>query len=104
MRVYSVPAAYQRHVEASLAIAVAEVGSDVAFRADEDPRVQALAPVPAFLFDGTPAEGRTVVVVLTEAEAIALNIDSVPDTLRRTAFPAQGKVAASNLLFPEGLD
>lgn len=78
MRTYSVPAAYRRHLEASLALAVAEVGRDTSRRSDEDPRVQALATVPDHYVEHD-APGRIVVAVLTEAEAVVL------DQLRQSA-------------------
>lgn len=78
MRTYSCAAAYRRHVEASLALAVAEVGRDTARRSDEDPRVQALATINDCFVDPS-APGRIVVAVLTEAEAAVL------DQLRQSA-------------------
>ena len=44
--VFTCPAVYRAHVERELAILLAEIGRDVRNRADEDPRVQKLAPLP----------------------------------------------------------
>jgi hypothetical protein len=51
MRVFTCPAKYLAHVEATLALALAEIGRDVWFRDDEDARIRALAPVPDHLID-----------------------------------------------------
>lgn len=71
MQTFSCAAAYRRHVEESLALAVADVGRDAGRREDEDPRVQALAWIDPAMIDPS-AKGRIVVVVMTEAEAVAL--------------------------------
>lgn len=75
---FSCAAAYRRHVVASLALAVAEVGRDTARRADDDPRVQRLAWIDPAMIDAS-ASGVVVVAVLTEDEAVLL------DQLRRSA-------------------
>jgi hypothetical protein len=46
MRLFTGPAAYRRYLEASLALALAEIKRDADRRADEDPRVQRLSTIP----------------------------------------------------------
>lgn len=45
-RSFSCSGKYKRHIEAALAMAFADVRHDIACRADADPRVRRLAPVP----------------------------------------------------------
>lgn len=80
MRTYSVPAAYRRHIESSIALAMAEVGADVKYREDEDPRVRRLAPVPDAMLE--PREtGRLLIVVMDAAADPALHSIDVSEPL-----------------------
>jgi len=48
---FSCPARYRKFMEANIALLLAEIGRDVARRADEDPRIQAWATVPNHMID-----------------------------------------------------
>lgn len=82
MRTYSVPRIYQRFLESSIALTLAEIGRDTRRREDEDPRVRALATIPDMFVDAAET-GRLVVLVMTEAEAEALTVNSEPGTAPR---------------------
>jgi hypothetical protein len=62
MRLFTVPAAYRRHIEAAVAMAVADVGKDVERRSDEDVRIQRMAPVNDAFID-TTADGTLLIMV-----------------------------------------
>jgi hypothetical protein len=84
MRLFTGPAAYRRYLEASLALALAEIKRDADRRADEDPRVQRLSTIPDRFIEA--GDAGTLCIMVGAAR-----------------IPAKGKVAASDLLFPEGL-
>jgi hypothetical protein len=76
MRLFTGPAAYRRYLEASLALALAEIKRDADRRADEDPRVQRLSTIPDRFIEagesrtlcimvGVPNEGAQIPIALT---------------------------------------
>ena len=67
MRTYSFPACYQRFLESTLALATAEVKRDRSRREDEDPRIQALATIPAPQID--PGRTGIITILLVESQS-----------------------------------
>ena len=62
MHVYTLPAAYERHVHAALAMAVADAQKDQKYRADDDARLRRYTTVPDHLVD-VSATGTLVVLI-----------------------------------------
>lgn len=66
MSSFTVPTAYRRYVEHTMALLMATVARDADLRQDDDPRVRALAPVPDQYVDQIK-DGRTVIVVTPQS-------------------------------------
>jgi hypothetical protein len=65
MRVYGVPASHQRYLKHVIGKALKEIALDLALRADEEPRVRALAGVPDEYVDLAETGIVTVIVGVT---------------------------------------
>lgn len=83
MQLFTCPAAYRRVVESAIALTLAEIGSDVSRRSDEDPRVQALAPVPDALLDPEATGLLLITVAVPNAGVLGDDSRVLPFTASR---------------------
>jgi hypothetical protein len=81
VRIFSIPASYRRAIEAHVALGVADVGRDVARRADDDERIRKWWTIPESMIDDR-ATGRVVIVVMDEALAEELGAQLDPGAVR----------------------